>query len=161
MSEDLSCDLWVPRTVLWDSLSKNDLLSNFLSVCSSVALIPCLLQLGFLSRHHSLTVNVTACIGLHFSLFFFFRGFSCFFFLWCLFHPYLYHSPQFSSKSLPLCFFTFRWCDQCRPLLFNINCFSSMYKCSTSKLLFSSWPAQPAGVSKCSSVGSVLNMMVT
>lgn len=105
MSGDLSCNLWVPRTLLWDSLSKNDLFSSLLSVCSSVALMPCLSQLGFLSRHLQLDCECGCLYWTIFlvSFFSFFFVFFCFFSL-MPFSSLLVPLPFIPSKSLPLCF---------------------------------------------------------
>lgn len=88
----LSRDLWVPWTLLRDSPYKNDQCSSLLPVWFC----------GFdpLSFATGISFKAPLCMCLLLLDY----SFSLLFqFLWCLFHPYMYHSPL-CSKSLPLCF---------------------------------------------------------
>lgn len=153
-SGELSCDLWMPCTLHWNSLSKNDAFSSLSSVCSSVVGSP-----GFCNW--DVSWGTAAWLWMWLLLMVWVSSPPpCFFSN--AFHPLSYHSTLFPLNLPPsLWIFAWRWCYLCKLLPFNINSFPSVHKCSASKQRSSSWPVQQAGEFKCSSVGSVLNMLVT
>lgn len=120
------------------------------------------LQLGFLS-FHILTVNISAC-----NIFSPFFSFSCFYFHLILLSSLLVPLHSISSKYLHLYFGFSPLADVTsadhyyfRIRIITITTAIVFLVCSSVLLLASSCPAQPAGVFKCSSVGTGLNIPVT